>query len=53
VVEKHNFCSIQQKNPQTSDFAKKQDSNPLPHGDVAMDIAKIFAKKIHKNWFKR
>jgi hypothetical protein len=40
VVEKHDFLQI----PQISDFAKKQDLNPLPHGDVADDIAKMFAK---------
>jgi hypothetical protein len=45
VVKKHNFCNIQQKILQISDFAKKQDSNPLPHGDVAAGIAKMFAKK--------
>jgi hypothetical protein len=44
VVEKHDFCGIQQKIPQTSDFPKKQDLNPLPHGDNAADIAKMFAK---------
>jgi hypothetical protein len=44
VVEKHDFQAIQQKIPQISDFAKKQDSNPLPHGDIADDIAKMFAK---------
>jgi hypothetical protein len=45
VVEKHDFHDTQQKNPQISDFAKKWDSNPLPHGDVAAGIAKMFAKK--------
>jgi hypothetical protein len=40
VAEKHNFRSIQQKIPQKSDFAKKWDSNPLPHGEIAADIAK-------------
>jgi hypothetical protein len=45
VVEKHNFCAIQQKILQISDFTKKWDLNPLPHGDVADNIAKMFAKK--------
>jgi hypothetical protein len=45
VAEKHNFHAIQQKILQISDFAKNQDSNPLPHGDVADDIAKMFVKK--------
>jgi hypothetical protein len=44
VAEKHDFCSIQQKILQVSDFAKKRDSNPPPHGDTAADIAKMFAK---------
>jgi hypothetical protein len=44
VVEKHDFRGIQQKIPQISDFPKKQDSNPLPHGDIAVDIAKMFNK---------
>jgi hypothetical protein len=45
VAEKHDFCGIQQKIPQLSDFAKKRDSNPPPHGGTAVDIAKIFAIK--------
>jgi hypothetical protein len=44
VAEKHNFRGIQQKIPQVSDFAKKWDSNPPPHGGTAADIAKMFAK---------
>jgi hypothetical protein len=44
VVKKHNFCSIQQKIPQISDFPKKRDLKPLLHGDNAADIAKMFAK---------
>jgi hypothetical protein len=40
VVEKL-FHGIQQKMPQISNFPKKQDSNPLSHGDIAADIAKI------------
>jgi hypothetical protein len=43
VVKKHNFCAIQPKIPQISNFTKKWDSNPLPHGDVADNIAKMFA----------
>jgi hypothetical protein len=42
--EKHNFCDIQQKILQISDFTKKRDSNPPPHGDTAADIAKMLAK---------
>jgi hypothetical protein len=38
------FTIYSKKIPQISDFAKKQDLNPLPHGDVAAGIAKIFAK---------
>jgi hypothetical protein len=45
VAEKHDFRGIQQKIPQISDFAEKQDSNPPPHGGTAADIAKMFAKK--------
>jgi hypothetical protein len=44
VAEKHNFCAIQRKIPQISNFAQKRDSNPPPHGDTAADIAKMFAK---------
>jgi hypothetical protein len=51
VVKKHDFCSIQQKIPQISDFPKKRDSNPLPHGDNAVDIAKMFVNFFSKNWF--
>jgi hypothetical protein len=46
VVKKHNFCGIQQKIPQISNFSKKRDSNPVSHGDIAADITKMFAKKI-------
>jgi hypothetical protein len=48
VAEKHDFRGIQQKIPQFSNFAKNWDSNPLPHGDVADNIAKMFAKKFSK-----
>jgi hypothetical protein len=44
VPKKHDFLDIQQKIPQISDFAEKQDLNPPPHGDTAADIAKMFAK---------
>jgi hypothetical protein len=44
VAEKHDFRDIQQKIPQYSDFAKKRDLNPPPHGGTAADIAKMFAK---------
>jgi hypothetical protein len=43
VVKKHDFCGIQQKIPQISNFAKKWDLNPLPHGDIADNVAKMFA----------
>jgi hypothetical protein len=43
VVKKHNFCTIQQKILQISNFAKKRDLNPLPHGDVADNIVEMFA----------
>jgi hypothetical protein len=52
VVKKHDFCSIQQKIPQISDFPKKRDSNPLPHGDNAADIAKMFAIFLQKSVFR-
>jgi hypothetical protein len=45
VAEKHDFRGIQRKIPQVSDFVKKRDLNPPPHGGTAADIAKIFAKK--------
>jgi hypothetical protein len=45
VAEKHDFCDIQQKILQISDFATKRDLNPPPHGDITADIAKMFAKK--------
>jgi hypothetical protein len=48
VVKKHDFRGIQQKIPQNSDFAKKQDLNPVPNGEVAADIANMFAKKFAK-----
>jgi hypothetical protein len=44
VAEKHDFHGIQRKILQVSDFAKKWESNPPPHGDTAADIAKMFAK---------
>jgi hypothetical protein len=42
VAEKHDFRSTQRKIPQKSDFAQKQDLNPIPHGEIAADIAKMF-----------
>jgi hypothetical protein len=51
VAEKHDFRNIQQKIPQISDFDQNRDSNPPPHGDVAYDIAKMFAKKFAKIGF--
>jgi hypothetical protein len=43
VVKKHDFRNIQQKILQISNFAKKRDLKPLPHGNVAAGIAKMFA----------
>jgi hypothetical protein len=42
VAEKHDFCGMQPKIPQKSDFALNQDSNPVPSGDTAADNAKKF-----------
>jgi hypothetical protein len=36
------FCAIQRKIPQKSDIPKTQDSNPVPHGEIEVDIAKMF-----------
>jgi hypothetical protein len=44
VAEKHDFRSIQRKIPQSSDFANYRDMNPLPHGEAAADLAKMFAQ---------
>jgi hypothetical protein len=49
VVKKHDFCDIQQKILQISNFAKKRVLNPLPHGDVAASIAEMFANFFCKN----
>jgi beta-galactosidase beta subunit len=43
VVKKHSFHGIQQKIPQNSNFAKKRDLNPIPNGEVAEEIEKMFA----------
>jgi hypothetical protein len=51
VVQKHNFHGIQQKILQNSDFAKKRDLNPVPNGEVAADIEKMFAKNFCENHF--
>jgi hypothetical protein len=48
VAEKPDFRAIKRKSSAESDFAKKRDSNPVPHGEVAADIAKTIAKKIRK-----
>jgi hypothetical protein len=48
VAKKHDFRGIQRKIPQVSDFAKKWDSNPPPHGDTAADIAKRFAQNFSR-----
>jgi hypothetical protein len=53
VVEKQDFCAIQQKILLISDFTKKWDANPLPHGDVVDNIAKMFANIFCKNWILR
>jgi hypothetical protein len=42
VAEKHDFRGTQRKIPQKSDFAQKRDLNPIPHGKIAADIAKMF-----------
>jgi beta-galactosidase beta subunit len=44
VAEKHDFCGIQRKIPQKSDFANDRVMNPFPHGETAADHAKIFAQ---------
>jgi hypothetical protein len=49
VAKKHDFCSIQRKIPQKSNFDKKWDSNPLPHGEIAADIAKGLCKIYSEN----
>jgi hypothetical protein len=38
---------------QNSYFAKKRDLNPLPHGNVAADIAKMFANFLQKSVFAK
>jgi hypothetical protein len=48
VVEKHDFCGIQRKIPQKSDFAQKQDLNPELHIEAAVDIAKMFEQKLQQ-----
>jgi hypothetical protein len=40
VAEKHDFRGTQRKIPQKSNFAQKQDLNPIPHWTA--DIAKMF-----------
>jgi hypothetical protein len=52
VAEKHDFCGIQRKIPQISDFAKNWDSNPPSHWDTAADIAKMFANFFAKIGFR-
>jgi hypothetical protein len=46
------ILQTQQKILQISDFPKKQDSNPLPHGDIVADIAKMFAIFLQKSVFE-
>jgi hypothetical protein len=48
LAEKHNFCGIQQKIPQKSDFAQKRDLNPVPHGEAAADIAKMLEQNLQQ-----
>jgi hypothetical protein len=48
VAEKHDFRGIQQKIPQKSDFSQNQDLNPVPHGNTAADIAKIFERNLQR-----
>jgi beta-galactosidase beta subunit len=44
VWSKNTIYNIQRKIQQNSDFAQKRDLNPVPNGEVAADIAKMFAK---------
>jgi hypothetical protein len=53
VVKKHDFCGIQRKIPQKSDFANNRDMNPLPHLETAADIAKMFAQIFCENRFSQ
>jgi hypothetical protein len=48
VVKKHDFRGIQRKIPQISDFTLKQDSNLVPSGDTAADIAKQFQQNLQR-----
>jgi hypothetical protein len=49
VAEKHNFCNIQQKILQISDFAKNRDLNPPPHGVWPKNmIFAVYSKKFRK-----
>jgi hypothetical protein len=48
VAEKHDFCGMQRKIPQKSDFALNQDSNPVPSGDTAADNAKKFDQNLQR-----
>jgi hypothetical protein len=48
LAEKRNFCGIQQKIPQKSDFAQKRDLNPVPHGEAAADIAKMLEQNLQQ-----
>jgi beta-galactosidase beta subunit len=52
VAEKHNFCGIQRKIRQESDFANNRDMNLFPHGETAADPAKMFAQFFAKIGFR-
>jgi hypothetical protein len=50
VAEKHDFCDIQQKIPQISDFDEKQDLNPPTPwgycGGHCKNVCKFFLQKL-------
>jgi hypothetical protein len=48
VVEKHDFRGIQRKILQSSDFAQKQDLNPVLHEEAAAAIAKMFEQNLQR-----
>jgi hypothetical protein len=48
VAEKHDFRGIQQKIPQKSNFANNRDMNPVPSGDTAADIPKMFKQNLQQ-----
>jgi hypothetical protein len=46
VVKKHDFRTIQRKNPQKNDFPLNFNLNIFPQGETAGDLAKKFAQNI-------